>query len=77
MSNITTKFWVEVLENDEFKIVPHTGKKSYMFIDRIKAKEFLTGLRENNPDTIFRLVILKEEYIFGIAYSKSILDKLR
>ncbi len=35
MSNITTKFWVEVLENDEFKIVPHTQVKrvTYLLIE--------------------------------------------
>jgi hypothetical protein len=65
MKDSTTKFWVQANENGVGKNVPHTGNANYQFIQRETAKEFLNKLRENNPETKFRLVICKEEYTFG------------
>ena len=63
MKDSNTKFWVQANENGVGKNVPHTGKTNYQFIQRETAKEFLNQLRKNNPETKFRLVICKEEYI--------------
>lgn len=66
MIDSTTKFWVQAIENGVVKNVPHKGKIKYQFIQRATAKDFLSQLKKNNPETKFRLVYCKEVYTFGI-----------
>jgi hypothetical protein len=61
----TTKYWIQALEDGQPKIVPHTGKNKYQFIQLKTANDFLNELRKNNPETQFRLVTCKEEYSNG------------
>lgn len=55
-------YYIEVLEDDRPKIVPHDEKKNYEFINKKKAGEFLKQLVENNPSAKFRLVTKTETY---------------
>lgn len=52
-----TSYYVEVKENGVSKIVPHNAKeKYYKFMEKAKAKKFLSDLQKNNIGTEFRLV---------------------
>ena len=51
-----TSYYVEVKKDSVSKIVLHTGKKAYKFMERAKAKKFLSDLQKNNLGTEFRLV---------------------
>lgn len=59
MQQTTIKYWIEVDENGTPKIVPHDGKKNYMFLIRKTAETFKKKLKKANPNNKFRLVVCK------------------
>lgn len=56
MSHSTSIYYIDVIEDEQPKKVPHTkGTKYTDFMDRTKAQSFLDTLVENNPGNKFRL----------------------
>jgi 5,10-methenyltetrahydromethanopterin hydrogenase len=57
MTHSFTTYYIEVKESDGTnKIVPHTDKKHYKFLDGKKATEFLKKIKDKNPNRHFRRV---------------------
>lgn len=57
MTYSSTTYYIEVKEeNGATKIVPHTDKKLYRFIEGKKATDFLKLLKEKHPTKNFRKV---------------------
>ena len=52
----STIFFVQVKEEDGIKVVPHTGKKYFKFMDKKKAASLLDSAKRNHPALQFRIV---------------------
>lgn len=58
----TTMYAIQVMDEGFPKLIPHTGKKNFYFLDRKKAIEFRDKLKAKQPDEKFRLLKKTETY---------------